>query len=399
MAIIIDNITGETISQNFTATQQTCSYNVLLQDTTTITPFQYNRGKIEYFILDSLGVYNKIGETSKGSAFYYNFCSAGIYTVKQLLTIREIPNCGGVSPIIYQSDVTNTVTVLEYIPSLNLPAFDDCLIRGNEQTLNFVFQLNSNVCGALTSEFNIEVLEKPASSLLTGVALVGPTSPYSWVVTFDKTGTYVFNVSIRNCCTTTVKQLTIQVCQPFQITPDCCKCGTFNLNNLSNTVPVSYTVTQLYPEVNTFIPATGNVEANKKIQYETQKDGVFEIKYIDTDNIEKSKLYYVFCLIDNCINSIIKNILCTDCSDCPGEPNIKEREKLNKITLLAQLYYKWIDDEMDGKSYDLFPDNKLIDYNNRLKDLYQIDDIYNKILEICSNCSGNASSGCGCGCS
>lgn len=398
MAVIIDLITGETINQSFTSTQQTCSYVSLLQDTTTITPSQYNRGIVEYFIQDSGGNYNKIGRTPKGSSFYYDFCSAGIYTVRQLLTIREIPNCGGTSPIIYQSDVVLNITILEYKPVINLPAIKNCIIKGENTNLNFVLIANSNVCGSLGNRFKIEVLESPAGSTVTGVEVANLNSPYVWTVNFNKTGVYLLNVSARNCCYETKLTLTIYVCEPLQIEADCCNCGIFYLKNFS-TQAVTYEINQLYPDPNNFEEMVGSVEGLKEVKVEIKKDGVFEIKYIDLDNIEKSKLWYIFCKIDNCLNTILKNILCTDCSDCPSEPNLKDRERLNKIMLLSQLYYKWITQEMEGRTYYLSPENNLLDYNNRIKELYQIDDVYNKILEICSNCASPDTKDCGCGCS
>ena len=403
MAVIVDNIIGETIVISRTVVQQSCSYKALITDTTTITPSQYDRGKVEYFILSSTGAYNKIGEVSKGSSFYYDFCSPGIYTIKQLLTIREIPNCGGVSPIIYQEDLIANSTILEYIPDVNLPGVEDCLIVGNVQTLSFVFSLNNNVCPVSPSAntLSVSVVETPALSTVTGFSVTSPTTPYNWAVTFDKIGTYLFNVTIQNCCTTTVKQLTVNVCAPFQIIPDCCTCGKYTINNFSLNTSVPYSIVQLYPENNSTEDVSSTVLPGQSQQIVIDVDGIYEIRYTDIDNIEKVKLWYVFCRLNDCMNGLIKNILCTEgCKECPGKQQEKDREKLNKIMLLSQLYYKWIDEEMQGKSYNLFPENKLLDYDNRIKELYQIDDVYNKIIEICDNCisKGTTNSDCGCNC-
>jgi hypothetical protein len=401
MAIIIDNITGETIVQDFVITQQTCSYNTLIADLTTITPSDYNRGKVEYFIVYPDTTEKKIAETSKGSSFYYDFCSTAIYTIRQLLTIRQIPNCGGTSPIIYQSDRTETITIVEWIPELNVQGFEDCLIQGNKYELSFITALNSNVCGALTSQLIIDIVEKPSGSLLLGTTITSPSTTETWAATFDKYGSYLVLVTLQNCCTTVSKYITINVCTPFEIKPDCCECGKYTLYNYSETKAIPYKITQLYPIVNTFTTIQGILPANSSQTVAYSKDGVFEIKYTDIDNFEKTRLWYLFCKIDDCMNSLIQSILCSEsCKECPGKEGEKNREKLNKIMLLSQLYYKWIDEEMGGKSYDLFPDNKLLDYSNRLRDLYQIDDIYNKILEICDNCvsAGKTNSDCGCGC-
>lgn len=401
MAIIIDNIVGETIVQGFTITQQTCSYIGLIVDTTTITPSQYNRGRVEYFIVYPDATEKKIGETSKGFSFYYDFCSAGTYTIRQLLTIREIPNCGGVSPIIYQSDLTQTTTILEYVPELNIPGLEDCLIQAEIYPLNFVTQLNNNVCGALNSQLTIEILEKPSGSLLVGTVQASPSPTYTWNANFDKNGSYILNVTLQNCCTSVSKIITVNVCTPFEVKPDCCKCGTYTLYNYSTSKSIPYTISQLYPKVNTFTPIVGILPPSSEQTVSYSKDGVFELKYTDIDNIEKVRLWYVFCKIDDCRNQLIKNILCNEgCKECPSKEGEKDREKLNKIILLTELYYKWIDEEMQGKSYELFPENKYTDYANRIKELYQIDDIYNKILEICDNCvsKGNLTTDCGCGC-
>lgn len=401
MAILIDLITGETINQDFTITQQTCSYNSLIVDTTTITPPEYDRGKVEYFIVYPDTTQKKIGETSKGSSFYYDFCSAATYTIRQLLTIREIPNCGGVSPIIYQSDRVETITILEWIPELNVQGIDDCLIQAESYELSFVTALNSNVCGALTSELKIEIIEKPSDSLLLGTVIPNPLTTQTWTANFDKTGTYLLLVTVQNCCTTVSQYITINICAPFEIKADCCECGKYVLYNYSTSKSVPYQINQLYPKVNTFTKVEGILPPNSSQTVVYSKDGVFEIKYTDIDNIEKAKLWYIFCKIDDCMNSLIQSILCTDnCVECPSKEGEKQREKLNKIILLSQLYYKWIDEEMEGKSYNLFPENKLLDYSNRLKELYQINDIYNKILEICDNCvsKGKLNSDCGCGC-
>jgi len=397
MPVLIDLITGETINQSFTATQQQCSYVVLLQDTTTISPSTYDRGKIDYFIKYPDNTRKKIGTVNKGQSFYYDFCSPGIFTIVQLLTIREIPNCGGVSPIIYQSEIEQNVTVLEHYPYLNLPAIESCLIKGSNSQLVFTFQLNNNVCGTLPNIFKIQAIESPYGSNLQNVELSNPTTPYNWTPTLNKAGVYKVKVSIQNCCHLVEEIFEFYVCEPVQIRKDCCDCTKFYVSNHSN-LNINYKLIQIYPENNDFVEINSTLEANKETLIEVTSDGVFNLIYTDIDNQEKYRFWHVFCKIDQCLNNILKNVLCKNCSECPSESEIKEREKLNKIMLLTQLYYKWIDEEMKGKLYINSVENPFIDYENRIKELFTVQDVYEKIIEICSNCSSYNTKDCKCGC-
>lgn len=391
--VIINLIPLVTINQSYTSVQQTCSYKVLFTDTTTISQPEFDRGIVEYFVRDSQGNYNKIGQSSKGGQFIYDFCSAGIYNIRQLLTIREIPNCGGTSNIIYQAYVDTQITVLEWKPDFQLPGFESCLVRGVEQTITFIHNFNNNVCGSLTPQIQLEILNKPSESQITNTVITG-----NWVVTFDKRGEYTIRVNVTNCCTTESKVLTLFVCDPVQITTDCCNCDTISINNFSNQ-DVTYSVDKLYPESN-FETIEGSVEGEKSAKVKITQDGIYEIRYIDIDGREKVKIHYVFCRVDNCINNILKNILCSDdcCKDCPSEQKQRDRYRLNQIMLLKELYYKNISEEMFGKNYDLTIESSLIDYNNRISNLFEIDDIYTKLIEICDSCGNNTPTNCNCGC-
>lgn len=391
--VIINLIPSVTISISYTAVQQTCSYKVLFTDTTTISDPVFDRGLVEYFLRDSQGNYNKIGETRKGSQFIYDFCSPGIYNIRQMLTIREIPNCGGLSPIIYQAYIDFQITVLDWQPEIVLPAFNSCLIRGIEQNIEFIHNFNNNVCGSLTPSIQIQILNKPSESRIVDANITG-----IWTVTFDKSGEYNIRVNITNCCTTISKLLNLFVCEPVQIITDCCDCDSISINNYSN-IDISYSLDKLYPE-SEFQKVEGLIEAQKSAKVDITRDGIYEIKYIDIDNKEKSKIHYVFCRIDNCINNILKNILCSDdcCRDCPSEQKQRDRYRLNQIILLKELYFKNIAEEMIGKNYDLTVESSLIDYNNRISNLFEVDDIYNKLIEICDSCGNNTPNNCNCGC-
>lgn len=129
--ISTENISIEILSPEFTSTQSSCEYCVVFNNTPSNTTSQNpplaNRGKLEYLVN---------GETKEG---FYNedisYCSceaAENISVTSILTIRQIPNCGGTSSIVFQAISSGTIDIIEYKPSIQFEAPLDCCISKDQ---------------------------------------------------------------------------------------------------------------------------------------------------------------------------------------------------------------------------------------------------------------------------
>ncbi len=133
-ATIYSEIIGiEILNPTFTNTQESCEYCLLLNPTESATTSQLptiaNRGKIDYIFIDALGV-----QETKASGNYNDIveaCWCGSATnlaIRSVLTIRQIPHCGGTSPIVFQAIDNTTVNITEYVPDATYSAIFACCI-------------------------------------------------------------------------------------------------------------------------------------------------------------------------------------------------------------------------------------------------------------------------------
>jgi hypothetical protein len=139
MAVLIDNLSGAlnlTIGNTFQ--QQVCSTRLIFTDTTTSNNASYSRWTVEYFLGST-----SLGTSEEGGRVIYDFCSNGIFTIKQVVTVYDT-DC---TTVLYQEDATFNVDVDKVFPELSLPTVDCCYDINTPITITpGQLALNNNQC-------------------------------------------------------------------------------------------------------------------------------------------------------------------------------------------------------------------------------------------------------------
>jgi len=118
MAILIDNLSGAlNLTLGSTFQQQVCSTRLIFTDTTTSNNGSYSQWTVEYYLGTTL-----MGSSSEGGSVIYDFCSNGIFSVKQVVTVYDT-DC---TTILYQEDGVFNADVDKVFPELSLPSLDCC---------------------------------------------------------------------------------------------------------------------------------------------------------------------------------------------------------------------------------------------------------------------------------
>lgn len=125
-----EELSIEILGPEFDYEQSSCEYCVTFENisdtVTSQNPPISGRGKLEYIINGDIvsGNYNQ-------NISYCTCEAANDQTVTAILTIRQIPHCGGLSPIVFQSIYTGVIDIVEYKPSIQFEAPLGCCVPLN----------------------------------------------------------------------------------------------------------------------------------------------------------------------------------------------------------------------------------------------------------------------------
>ena len=134
-----------TISGNFI--QQACSYKVIIEDTSTVNNPLFDRGELSYSQILVDGTERQLGTSTKNSTAIFDFCLAGIHTVRKRFIIREASLNGCPGQVIYQEYLDFQINTFEWKPFLEFENPSCCYLKDVDLTiLPSQIQLNNNVC-------------------------------------------------------------------------------------------------------------------------------------------------------------------------------------------------------------------------------------------------------------
>lgn len=379
-------------------TQRTCSYTVDIVDNTLLNnPFYVQRGIVRYEIFnEETKQYELIGSLRRLETYTTERCDVGKYKIRNKFIIRAIPNCGGTSPIVFETEYYNyTITVVEYKPTLSLPELDCCYEISKPITVYpDIIKLNSNLCPTTpitninTVIYTLSVYNSTTkqydfvSTTTTNVVIPEVNSVYSFTFTPSQLGRYKLEVKLTNCCQSIVRELYYDICD--SVTVKQTDCSNWIVDNKSFTN--NYTVTIRNVLTNQIVKQDA-VNTNSQYKYKFDKDGIYTIEV-------NSRLYvaYVYCVIEECYIKSIKDILCRErnCKDCLNTEDVKRQAELNEFRTLYQTWMKSIETE-----YRLKISYTMVDINNKLVEFQQNNMIYNKLLQYCDSCVKQLTD-CGC---
>lgn len=215
VTIATEPISIEILNPDFVSTQESCKYCLLFDptesSTTSNNPSISNRGLMEYTFIPVLGA-----EELKASGAYNTtvescWCGAAAnLSMRSVLTIRQIPNCKGTSPIVFQAVQTGIlVTITEYVPSMTISAdFACCVVKDKSfSIIPISFTPNNsaphNTCGYSVLRYSLKDQNGNKvilSQTKTGTVTVSNTSTTiagssTLFLTELKVGDSIYNVS------------------------------------------------------------------------------------------------------------------------------------------------------------------------------------------------------------
>lgn len=416
MGVIIDLITPSNptfeVVVDSLGEQLACSYNYLFTDATTVNIPEFDRGRVCYYIEDK-----EIGCSPRGSTVIYNFCSPGLYVITQEFTIREIPNCGGTSEIIYQETREFEIEILEWQPILDLNS-SECCYNINEEITFYpsTINLNNNVCGDIdlnagySSDYNEDYAhydwskqlleynlyyynqqtaqwEELGLNYLSYVVFEDNPLDYPFVWEPNKYGVYKLIGTLTNCCKTVTDEFIFEVCDSVRIYPycqykkECDVCYDYVIDNLSLdevTINIYETVTDELIHTIVVPPQTTHIHS-------FTEDNVYTFKW-EFKGEEKILVFNVFCSIDKCYTNILKEMMCANKDPRCCNDSYLNNDRLRVIQAYYQTYLNLIEPYTDLKVR-----YSNLDVSNMLDDFIEIKRIQEFISEICDVCANNCS--------
>ncbi|MCS7317136.1 MAG: hypothetical protein NZZ41_02285 [Candidatus Dojkabacteria bacterium] len=411
------NLSTEVVSPQLGDYEQTgCTKTIVFQDSTLINnPYFEGKGRVFYEI--KIGnEWIPITSTPRGGFFSYSNCSLepGTYQIRKRFIAREIPNCGGTSKIVLQTDwVLGSITVLDFVPRFELPKTQTCCLTvGEEQIITpTLIELNNELCeqDVLTGGYNPQEYDpeyyatfSAPEQLLTYFLerydiettqwmpvdikeiLIVSNNVASAVYRFKPTqlGPYRLTGVLKNCCEEVQSQISFDVCDCLQINRKCQpleKCQDCQLYTFKNYCSQPQTVT-IKTAKNNKVVHTVVVQPNSIYEHRFTQDDLYQLEYDG-----KIAILPVYCSIETCYNKLLKEQLCkTNTSGC-----CNDKELFNSRLATIQPIYQLFLNKLEKFNVKVNYRYTLIDVTNQLNDFQELDKIKEALLKYCDICRLN----------
>lgn len=392
------------------ALQQGCSYNLIMTDESVISEPLYDRGEVEYFLLDIDKNETKLGSGSKGGQALLSLCSTGTHQLRQRIIIRElVNNCPG--QVLYQEYYDFEYNILEWKPQFKLQDFSCCLVKGVETTIvPSAININNNICldtpeadrgfvvegegsfdpGGFASwnstqkqlSYVLEYYDHETQLWTTqpdlnAVYSVHSTNVQDYPLVFvpSELTKYRLTATISNCCLVIEDVLEFTVCDAIRLEES--SCGNYVIINSTNS-DVSYTITDLIAQKE-ISSSVLNADSSDSISF--SEDSVYQISWVMPDTNEQvNSVVNVMCAIDACRTGLQKIKLCEETSTgCCNESFIDER--LNIMISYYDTYVSLIEPYADvNRRFTVG------DVESSLSEFMRIGKIRDYLLSICNIC-------------
>lgn len=408
--VITDTLDLEVVQANFTASQDSCTYCLSLNPTVDVSGIDNapisDRGVMTYY-QNPLTSDTDVLLTSQGydTNVQFCFCGAGDVTIYPVLTIREIPRCGGTSPIVFESiGEEQTFEVTEYKANLVLPVLETCCKPIDQEIVIEPLSITlgeSGVSACESAEVLINVIDPTGTIVLTtpvSFQLGDTADTLTATFTPETVGEYTVQWVITNCCGEQTFEITVLVCSDVIVLETGCNQVTIT-NNRNTELTVAYkklassgTSMQNMVEADisnlseiTTIPAFSSVIIN----YPT--DNLYAI------TIDSNDYYFLLdCNIKKCELSFLDKILCkgTDCCDVKTQ-----RELMFDFMILRLLIDQFYGIAQEFKDYqNINVQDDLMGHYNSFAELegraLKVKDLLAHINKICTDCGMSICSTC-----
>jgi hypothetical protein len=395
--------------------QKSCSDIIEIVDSTNIfNPALANRGRVEYEIEIS-GEWYRMASIPRTNRFTYSNCALGPgqYNIRKRFIARQVVNCGGTSRIILLSSwVYNTITVLEYIPRLELTKPPCCVNLGETVTiLPSIVEVNNDLCEQLTltggfnpqnfdpnhfatfSETNQSISYQAYRYDIDTSSWI-PEEEYSTIIVSNNPNSAVFRFTptqlspykvvaqLSNCCDTVEKTVEFDICECLQVRPVCKsieKCSECDVYEIINNCTTPQTVNIKLSKTNQTIQ-TYTINPLSKQTHRFKEDNIYIITYGD-----KNVILPIFCKINECYNKLLKEQLCkTTTSGC-----CDDRELMNGRLATIQPIYQLFLNKLEYYNIRANYRYTAIDITNQLDDFAEWDKLKEALLKYCDVCRLN----------
>jgi hypothetical protein len=383
----------------FFTIQEPCTYNIHVYNAQSL-PF----GVINYYINDVLH------DTATNTVI--DTCTPDTLEIGQEIVVREVANCGGSSPILYDRNTSPYASLYEanetttdYEPELTLERlFTCCEVIDTEIAINPAsIDLNNdgihNNCtytGATTAiEYTITNPSGADTVLATHdrdavVAAIGANDLSTIGFTYTPTvlGTYTLTVEITNCCTTTTYTYTFDVCNSWTVTNT--DCNKIDIQNLSTSQDITYTLKEL-SDLDTFtVVSIDDVEqsnitvaAGTAVQLDLQVDNIYTVDIVDNQpsTTDKQYIFLLDCNTKKCKKQLILDYLCDGGEDCDALTRNNLMESYLRFKTLEEIVYqKWDEWKQQQTIYDT------LSINDIMEDVITLSKALEVMKSICNAC-------------
>ena len=341
----------------------------------------------------------------------FDTCIPDVASITQRIVVREIVNCGGTSPIIWNEIYTiDGITTTEYKPSFLLDNEFRCCVALNEEITLAPELLDMNSVAPhdtcdITSDPGVSLnysLLTPALAIIdlgsyTAAEInTGPLPALSAVFTPDELGTYVLTVTLTNCCTTITQTYDINICNSWQVTNT--ECNEVVITNISQGLTLTYTAKELTANnifetmtIGAVLQENIVIQPNSAVTLDMVNDGLYTFDFITSapGDTTQERIFLMDCNIKKCKKDFLLGVTCP-----PAVCDDKAKAQLWKDyvhfkTLEEIIYYRW--DEWI-RQQSVFPSFSI---NDIMEDVLSINDVIKDIAKLCANC-GVTDEDCGC---
>jgi len=400
------NINIESVRASYQYAYTPCTYCVQLQPEVLDGPIENTpiagRGVMTYHQLidDEVTV---LGQAGINTNLNYCFCGPGVFNVRPTLTIRAIPNCGGTSPIIFESiGEYEEFEVFEYKPTIALPIFDECCYPVNQEitlepsevTFGFGGEVDCEQLDILVTITNINTEEVVFSQNITHQS-GDPIANLIMTFTPETTGIHRVNYEVTNCCTTINETFDIAICSDWIIRKT--ECNTVVIENKKNvTLNIGYlkladTGLSMEAMTSTDISNLSEIQelpAFSSVVVEYPKDGLYAIVLQYEEELAQTYYFLLDCGIRECELKMLDRLLCQDIECC----DVKEQQaQMFEWVTIRFLIDQWYGISQEFKDFQnaIVLDDIQGQYNS-FADLQQralkISELLKHIAKICQGC-------------
>ena len=337
-------------------------------------------------------MYHTVNTWSQGVNYPYTFNSKNVGNYTVIYTVYS-----GIDLLNPDVSGSTSFTVYEYKPTFTLPTIT--CVELNQSTSFFPNSWNQNensLCptSPLTRQIKYERYEfnmNTSSYAKVGTDLILPISgvpgavatpeAYAYTWTPNKLAMVKIVTTITNCSASVEKASVFPVCGSWKIRR--LACGDYRIYNYKNT----NIVYQLYKGVSpTNLLKSDTAPAFSYVGFDLPEDGIYRIT---ADGI--TQYIFNYCSIENCVLELQKKILLDDtlCNECKMDKVLYQ-----KALRLIPVYETW--KKLLDKDWVYDVQYQSTDVNNYLSALYDAEELYLELKNLCADCENVLSKKCGC---